>query len=316
MEIEMLKTLLEQVKVRDEQIAELILELRHQRPANHTEDATSQRVRNLADTMTPFVYDPENNAIFETWYARYETVFATEAASLTESVKVRLLLQKFTQADYQKYADTILPKKPSQLTIEETVKQFKGIFGYKETKFAMRHKCLGLSKSDAEDFTQFAARVNKHAEKFDITKCTPDDLKVLLFISGLRNPQDSLILEKLLAKVDNQYVQFETVEDPSTIKKLTLQDLVNEAHRLLYLKHDKNIVENPSNTSEICRIQQNGKNKWKNGKKTKSDSDRSSPTNGMEGKSYKPFCKYCGGLHRYYECEHRQGMHAVQTNRP
>lgn len=76
------------------------------------------------------------------------------------------------------------------------------MFGYKETKFAMRHEYFNLTKLDTEDHQTYAARINKHGEKFDIAKCSFEDLKVLLYVSGLKSPQDSQILEKLLAKID------------------------------------------------------------------------------------------------------------------
>ena len=152
-------------------------------------------IKNLSDRMVPFCYDPENNSTFASWYARYENLFDDDAKELDEKQKVNLLLQKFTQKDFEKFSDTILPKKTTEITLVDAVKELKRIFGLKESKFSLRWKCLKLSKSEGEDFVSYAARVNKSCEKFDVTKCTADDFKVLMFVGGLNAPQDSLTLE-------------------------------------------------------------------------------------------------------------------------
>lgn len=138
-----------------------------------------------------------------------------------------MLLQKFSQADYQRFADSVLPQEPTQLTLDNAVEKLKRMFGYRKTKFAMRHKCFNLKKLDTEDFTTFAARINKHGEKFDVAHCTADDFKVLLFVSGLKSPRDSLILEKLLTKIDAISVKLEAADDAAraAVPKLTLRTL-------------------------------------------------------------------------------------------
>src|SRR5690349_15953311 len=57
------------------------------------ESARDVKAKNLADSMESFSYDPDDNAIFESWYKRYETVFTAEVAGWTEPEKVRLLLR-------------------------------------------------------------------------------------------------------------------------------------------------------------------------------------------------------------------------------
>lgn len=182
------------------------------------------------------------------------------------------------------------------------------MFGFKETKFVFRHKCFGLTKVDSEDFATFATQINKHAEKFDIENCTADDFKVLLFISGLKSPQDSLILKKLLTKIDNQYVKIEasTAAEVSSITKLNLQILVNEAERLICLKKDKGVVGEPLQSCKVKAIQvKKSWNKLKN-----QESGRTSPTPSTS--SSKPSkgsrtprrpCPYCAGNHFVIDCD-------------
>lgn len=266
-----------QTQIRQQgQILQRLLEDRIQ-AAPVAATAIDQQTKNLAEQICPFTYDADNNLTFESWYDRYATIFETEVANWSEAAKIRLLLQKFAQPDYQRFADATLPQKPTELQLADAVQRLKKMFGFRETKFALRHKCFGLTKEDGEDFIQYAARINKHGEKFDITSCTADDLKVLLFVSGLKSSQDSLILEKLLAKVDAQHVQLEAAADAAArcaIKKLTLQDLVNEAQRLIALKQDKSTVGESSSlqpASEIMAIQ----NRWKKRGSNPAPQDRS-----------------------------------------
>ncbi|XP_017488863.1 PREDICTED: uncharacterized protein LOC108377113, partial [Rhagoletis zephyria] len=196
------------------------------------QDSIAFKVKCLADSMVNFEYDPDSNQTFE--------------------------------EQYQRYADSILPLKPQDCTFENTVTTLKKLFGYKETKFAMRHRCFNLAKFDHEDFSMYAARINKPAEKFDISHCTADDFKVLLFVSGLKHVKDSLILEKLLTKVDNQYLELERVTDTAAradVHKLNLQDLINEAERIICLKLDKGKVGEAFAAQEVHSVQQNKNSK-------------------------------------------------------
>ncbi|CRK99218.1 CLUMA_CG012549, isoform A [Clunio marinus] len=277
-------------------------------------NSPTRKIKDLADSMVDFTYDPENNGIFETWYARYRSIFTTEANDLSEAMKIRLLLMKFQQSDYQRYADSILPQEPHELTLVETSIKLKKLFGYKETKFSQRHKCFNLTKEDSEDFITYSARVNKQAEKFDIVNCTPNDLKVLLFVSGLKSSKDSLILEKLLNKIDTQYVQIEAAANQAArdaIVKLTLQDLINEAERIICLKKDKSTVSDSATITDVNNVYTDGK---KSSNKSKSSTNSSGKSNHFSNaNSSKPSspagpfypCRYCGGLHWNKDCDYR-----------
>jgi RNase H-like domain found in reverse transcriptase len=286
----------------------LIEELRAQR--KQTVVSVDQVTKNLAEQMTTFSYDPEAGLTFEAWYDRYESIFQTEIADWDSPSKIRLLMIKFSQQDYQRFSDSVLPKKPTELTLDDTIKLLKNIFGHRETRFALRHKCFNLRKDDSENFTDFAARINKHGEKFDVTHCTADDLKVLLFVSGLKSPQDSIILEKLLSRVDTQYVALEAAPDDATralIHKLTLKDLVNEAQRLISLKLDKSTVVSPANSSqEVFAIHQNHQEFKHSNDRNNETRNGTRPGSPQLPKLPKRACSFCGEMHWQRDCPFKE----------
>ena len=263
--------------------------------------SSNSLMKDLADEMLEFVYDPENNLTFNKWFARYSGIFEENKEKLSNNEAVRLILQKLAQKQFDKFADTILPKQPSELTVEETVKVLKRIFGKKETIFALRRKCLSLKMDESEDFSDFAARVNKNGERFDTEKFTADDLKVLVFVQGLDPSKNALVIEKLLTKVDSQYIQLEAAADPTTIKKLNLQDLVNEAERIKCLKSDAKSIGAEANKSEIYAVTS------KSGtiKKPFNKSRFNSAKYDNEKKEPRSPCWFCSGYHFHADCPYK-----------
>ncbi|XP_011858363.1 PREDICTED: uncharacterized protein K02A2.6-like [Vollenhovia emeryi] len=316
---EFAKALLESQRLMQEKMLEqqqiIVQLLQRQQPGvggeqqlNLPGDSSSRRIKDLADSMLPFEYNPDENAVFEQYYARYKSIFEVENNDLTDTAKIRLLLTKFSTPDFQRYADSILPKETHEISFTDTIKSLKKLFGHRQTKFSLRHKVFSLHKEDNEDYSQYAARINKHAEKFDITSCTADDFKVLLFVSGLKSPQESRVLEKLLTKVEHQYVQFEALTDQAQIAafvKLQLDDLVNECHRMRSLEKDKETVVVSSSGSEVHAVRQ-GYNKQKQFPNKSSshcqlNSQSSSSFHSNQG-PWKPKCKFCDGVHWHINC--------------
>lgn len=255
------------------------------------------KATNLASSMESFEYNPEDNAIFETWYSRYATIFV-EIATWPEPEKVRLLLRKFSRVDYNRFSNTLAPRAPEELTLVELIEELKKLFGRTETKFSMRYKSFSVRKEETESYQDYGARINQIGEKFEVRNFTDDDCKTLLFVSGLKCPSDSHILEKLLVKVNSTQRKIEaaaTVAEREAIPKLKISDLVNEALSIISLKADKAEVTEQSKTSiEVNAIRDSGK---KNTKR--------SPKPGTDPSSSKKFsrpCKLCGGQHWDCDC--------------
>ncbi|EYC36211.1 hypothetical protein Y032_0921g3046 [Ancylostoma ceylanicum] len=56
----------------------------------------------LAGQIAQFCYDPDARIIFEAWYRRHVDIFTSDAKSLDEATRIRLLLHKLDAASYEK----------------------------------------------------------------------------------------------------------------------------------------------------------------------------------------------------------------------
>lgn len=183
----------------------------------------------LSKSMTDFVFDPESNSTFESWYKRYTKVF--ENAKLGESRKIELLLRKFDNKTYTRYANVILPKTPDEFSFDETIKQLKELYGHEESVFSIRHRCMQMRKIDSMNIYDYQALVNNAAEEFKFSEMTIDQFKCLIFVNGLTSQSDVEIRVRLLTKF-------------ATNTELKLKDLVAEYKRLALVKTDSTTVQN------------------------------------------------------------------------
>lgn len=113
-----LQTIAERQAGSDETIAALMAHLAAQPVVVQQQQQNVQVLslhKDLSDRIEKFVYSAEDNLTFDLWYQRYETIFATEAATMTVQQKVDLLTEKLSIADYQKFANTILPLKKDNI---------------------------------------------------------------------------------------------------------------------------------------------------------------------------------------------------------
>lgn len=208
--------------------------------------------RELSERIKDFVYNAEENYTFELWYERYINVFETQAASMSDPEKLDLLTDKLSHSDYNLFAATILPLTKLTIPFGNAVKELKRIFGRKESHFTLRYKCIKTKMESGENLDAYAARVNLACEQFDITKCSADEFKVLVFISGLNLSEHNL--EKLVSKLEKNEKRRESAVNPEDIPKLKLQDVVSIACRLGVLKVDDSLIINSS--SAIKRLNQ------------------------------------------------------------
>lgn len=201
-------------------------------------------IESLANGIQEFQYDPEAGLFFDGWYGRYEDVITKDGKDLDDAAQVRLLLRKLSTPVHERYVNTILPKHPRDFKLDETVKKLKKLFGRQKSVFHARYQCLQYSKSDADDFTSYAAMVNKHCEAFQLSKLTPDQFKALRFVCGLQSPRDADIRARLISKLEaDETAAIAGGAAAAARSTVTLENLVEECHRVANLKQDSLMVE-------------------------------------------------------------------------
>ncbi|XP_058975615.1 uncharacterized protein K02A2.6-like [Musca domestica] len=226
-------------------------------------------MESLAQSMTAFVYEPESGLIFQAWYNRFVHVFEKEASSLEEHDKVALLWRKMSNQVHERFANYVLPAKPEDMTLKDTVEKLKKLFGKTETQVSQRYKCLQLAKGDSEDFREYASRVNLQCELFKMKELKIDQFKCLIFVLGLKSEKDNDIRLRLLKVLDDENTT------------MNLDQLVDETQRILDLKSDNILIEHQSKI--VCSLN-------KHAKDFKKHKTPNSP------------CWYCGDLHYVKFC--------------
>ncbi|XP_055522987.1 uncharacterized protein LOC129717168 [Wyeomyia smithii] len=192
----------------------------------------------LANNIKEFRYDPENNVTFAARYKRYDDLFEKDANRLNEGAKVRLLMRKMGMSEYERYVSFILPKSPKNHTFAKTVAKLTALFGAAESVISRRYRCLQIGKQSGEDYVTYACRINKSCVEFELTKLTEEQFKCLMFVCGLKSERDAEVRTRLLTRIEDRC-------------DVTLEQLSEECQRLLNLRHDTAMIENPATVSVL-----------------------------------------------------------------
>lgn len=244
-------------------------------------NSTDLVVESLSNSITEFSYDPEAGVIFDTWFARYEDLFSVDAQQLDDAAKVRLLLRKINTIAHDKYINFILPKHPRDFTFEETIEKLKKMFGRQTTLFNARYQCLSVTKKSYDDFVTYAGIVNKHCENFKLSTLTADQFKSLIFVCGLQSSHDSDIRTTLLSKIEH------------ATTAMTLEELSTECQRLINLKCDTAMIENPSTSKSTVNAVNVSSSDYKSSLSSSLSSDKKQPSSPCWG---------CGDMHYLKDC--------------
>ena len=111
----------------------------------------------IANSLSEFIYKPEEGITFPAYFKRYETIFAKRCQSWSDEEKMMLVLQKLG-AHENKYMNYILLNKMEEMSFEETVKTLSKMFGEQDSLFHTRYKCLNIIKDD-KDFVAYTGKV-------------------------------------------------------------------------------------------------------------------------------------------------------------
>lgn len=233
----------------------------------------------LASNIKEFRFEADAGVTFDAWFARYDDLFEQDAARLDDAAKVRLLLRKLGIPEHDRYISSILPREPKHFGFADTVAKLKALFSIKESVVSRRYKCLQVSKSPAEDHVGYACRVNKLCVGFDIGKLSEDQFKCLVYVCGLKSEADVELRTRLLTRIEEN-------------ANVSLEQLSEEAQRLLNLKHDSAMIEGP--TSSVQAVKESRFNRPE-------QTPAHQPTNDLKKKPDYP-CWFCGGLHFVRDC--------------
>lgn len=237
----------------------------------------------LASNIKEFRFDADAGVTFDAWFSRYDDLFEQDAARLNDAAKVRLLLRKLGIPEHERYISSILPREPKHFGFADTVAKLKALFSIKESVVSRRYKCLQVSKSPTEDHVGYACRVNKLCVGFDIGKLTEDQFKCLVYVCGLKSEADVELRTRLLTRIEENV-------------NVSLEQLSEEAQRLLNLKHDSAMIEGPTTTVQAVK-QGDKENRCSHCEEA---SDLQAPGNTKEKPEYP--CWFCGALHYVRDC--------------
>lgn len=138
-----------------------------------------------------FEYDPSHGVIFENWLSRYEEVINKEGAELSQEDKARFILQKLDQISYDRFSTHILPKKPTELTYQQTIESLKRLFGHNLSLTTIRYNFFTCECDDDNNrmFDDYTCKVNRLRQLADISPMSDEQLKCFVWVCGLKKPQ-------------------------------------------------------------------------------------------------------------------------------
>ena len=120
----------------------------------------------LFERIPIFKHVPEDGFTFGNWLNRYEDILQSDARDLSDADRARLVVSKLDTKDYLKFEAHIMPKKPSQLSLEEVTSTLKELFGHISSVFVRRYRYLQVRcDNDSEGtFDDYTGLVNKRHE--------------------------------------------------------------------------------------------------------------------------------------------------------
>ena len=196
----------------------------------------------ISNLLSEFHYSPDTGNTFPAYFRRFETIFTKRCSDWTDEEKVTLLLQKLGTDENTKYANLILPKKPEEISFQETIHTLSTIFDKRDSLFHSRYKCLNIQKSENEDYLEYACTVNCLCESFKLSEISADLFKCLIFVQGLTAPRDKDIRSRILTIMES---------DPN----ITLQKVTEECQRLINVKRDNTRIEE-KNVWKVQRVKE------------------------------------------------------------
>ncbi|RCN30205.1 hypothetical protein ANCCAN_24032 [Ancylostoma caninum] len=161
---------------------------RGSRPALPTVDPYGDLVRDLPT----FKFEGEEEEAFNAWYARYDLIIDDRGKALTVDRKRNLIVEKLDKATYKTYSEHVLPLKPQEIDLANTISNLRKLFGPKKTLICRRYeflqsKCLPLIGAYLP-YREYGNMIKRKFEDASMKDVDSDSSKCLFFLSGLTDP--------------------------------------------------------------------------------------------------------------------------------
>uniref|UniRef100_A0A183CP16 Reverse transcriptase domain-containing protein n=1 Tax=Globodera pallida TaxID=36090 RepID=A0A183CP16_GLOPA len=195
----------------------------------------------IGSRISEFHYDAENGNTFEQWFKRFGAFIEEDGKDLPEPTKVRLLLGKLGEDEYNKYRDSISPTLPDKVRWGNSIDKLKGLFAETRSLFVRRFECFKIRQQSNQDITSLIAHINASCERTNLS-LTKEQLKCMILVIALRDEHHDL-RQKCLKML-------EEAERNGT--NLTLQKLEEELRAIQLVKDSAlSLLSPPISTNAI-----------------------------------------------------------------
>lgn len=266
---------------------------------------TAELFSSIASQIENFNYDAESDCTFEKWYNRFEGFINEAGSDLSDTMKVKLILNKLGRSEYESFTESILPTDPTTLQLQDFINKLKNKFESKKSLFLRRFECFRL-RSHGDDI-DFAAKVNAQCEAAKIDKLSAEQIKMMIYVAGLSDDNNEFRLRCISLMEKNRKEIEATPAGRTPPAALTLSDIVEECRALQSLKFDARAanINSPSATNAITSRPQHLKD-HNNKRRNTFHNRRSSspaPTNRFERRGKPPSpCWRCSEWHWSENC--------------
>jgi hypothetical protein len=195
--------------------------------------SSSRLMSDISRRIPLFSFDPDSEDAFSTWYERHKNTFLVDGKSLSETDKVRLLLERLDESSFTKYKKHTLPEDVFDVKFDDTITSLKELFDKSASLFTQRYQLLRFDKANSQDLLEYMGEINELCEKTKLADLTADQWKCFMFVYGLKSSCYSDLRTRLIMILDKKHRSKESY---------TLKEIYEEAERYLSTIHDAKLV--------------------------------------------------------------------------
>jgi hypothetical protein len=200
-------------------------------------DTSASLFDRVLSRLDTFEYDPEDGHTFARWWERFGDFIGEEG--LSDDQRRRLVLSKLSSKCYNQYTEGLLPKTFDDLDFQATLTHLKAQFGDSKSIFVRGFEAFKLKCGQNQDPIAFAIDVNSSCERSELSKATSEEIKCLIYLSGLSDD-----------RFDLKHKALKLLEDwRAAEKEIKFTTLIEECRS--YVKIQSNVAAFSSFTSSL-----------------------------------------------------------------